>query len=213
MPAIVTDETRQPGQDAAAGVAPAELADPAFLEELRAQMLRFAALQLSDDQLAEDAVQEALAGALRNADTFARRAALKSWVFAILKNKIADLLRQRQRMPDAVPFTEENDDDTLDALFDRTGHWEQGERPAPWPRPEESMTNEQFWRVFDACLDNLPERLARIFMMREFLGMGSREICTELSISVSNHHVMLHRARLRLRRCLENGWFDEDSQR
>jgi len=73
------------------------LADTGFLESLRRQMLKFATLQLSDANLAEDAVQEALIGALRNARTFAGRAALKTWVFAILKNKIADILRQKQR--------------------------------------------------------------------------------------------------------------------
>ena len=74
-----------------------DLTDEAFLRELREQMLKFARLQLNDEQLAEDAVQEALIGALKNARSFARQAALKTWVFAILKNKIADILRGKYR--------------------------------------------------------------------------------------------------------------------
>ncbi|MFZ2662825.1 MAG: sigma-70 family RNA polymerase sigma factor, partial [Rhodoferax sp.] len=77
------------------------LADTAFLNDLRRQMIKFASLQLSNSHAAEDAVQEALMGALKNAKSFAGRAALKTWVFAILRNKIADSLRQKMRMVDA----------------------------------------------------------------------------------------------------------------
>lgn len=80
---------------------PSILTDTAFLNDLRRQMVKFATLQLSNSHLAEDAVQEALIGALKNAKSFAGRAALKTWVFAILKNKIADVLRQKQRMVEA----------------------------------------------------------------------------------------------------------------
>lgn len=73
------------------------LEDPAFIEELRVLMLRFATQQLGDEQQAEDAVQEALIGALRNAKSFKRESALKTWVFAILKHKIIDIMRQQKR--------------------------------------------------------------------------------------------------------------------
>ncbi|TAK99973.1 MAG: RNA polymerase subunit sigma, partial [Aquabacterium sp.] len=77
------------------------LNDPGFLAALRTQMIKFARLHLGDGHLAEDAVQEALAGAWTGAQRFAGRAAIKTWVFAILKNKVADLLRHKQRMVDA----------------------------------------------------------------------------------------------------------------
>jgi len=87
------------------------LADTEFLESLRRQMLKFATLQLSDAHLAEDAVQEALIGALKNAKSFGGRAALKTWVFAILKNKIADVLRQKQRLVYAGSFMRDGEED------------------------------------------------------------------------------------------------------
>ncbi len=80
---------------------PPNMSDPVFLGELRRQMLKFATLQLNNPDLAEDAVQEALIGAIKNASSFARKAAFKTWVFAILKNKIADTLRQRHRLVEA----------------------------------------------------------------------------------------------------------------
>lgn len=186
------------------------LADPVYLNELRAQMLKFATIQLRDEALAEDAVQEALIGALKNAGSFSRRSALKTWVFAILKNKIADVIRKRQRIVEVSRLQSgHEDEDNLDKLFDSRGFWQQDERPISWSQPMESLKNEHFWKVFEACLNGLPESQARLFMMREFLELNSSEICEELDISTSNLHVMLYRARLRLRECLENNWFSE----
>lgn len=188
----------------------AALNDPAFLSELRAMMLKFALLQLSDKQLAEDAVQEALMGALKNAASFSRRAALKTWVFAILKNKITDTLRQRNKMPVTSSIGVEGEDQEISALlFNKKGHWQDDERPATWSQPMESVKNDHFWRIFETCLDALPENQARVFMMREFLDFDSNAICETLDISTSNLHVMLYRTRLRLRECLENKWFLE----
>lgn len=199
------------GENKSANTSP--LADTEFLESLRQQMLKFATLQLSDPHLAEDAVQEALIGALKNANSFGGRAALKTWVFAILKNKIADVLRQKQRMVNASSLmrTDEEEED-FSELFDSKGFWQTDERPVAWGNPEASLREGQFWLVFEACLENLPGNQARVFMMREFVELDSHEICATVGITVSNLNVMLHRARLRLRECLENRWFAEGKQ-
>ncbi len=191
------------------------LADPAFLEELRRQMLRFATLQLNDEHLAEDAVQDALIGALKNARSFRGTAALKTWVFAILKNKIADTLRQRQRLVYAGSLLAADDDEqdsVTPSLFDTRGAWRDEERPQEWGNPEAAFGNAEFWKVFTACLDGLPPRQARVLMMREFVELDAEEICTTVGITVTNLHVTLHRARLRLRECLENRWFAGGAQ-
>lgn len=178
------------------------------LDSLRADMLRFARLQLDDPHLAEDAVQEALVGALRNAESFTRRASLKTWVFAILKHKIADILRGRYREPVQENCKECASDD--DELFDARGHWQAGVTPRKWGNTHELANSTQFWRVFDACLDALPTEQARVFMMREFIELDSAEICESLALSTSNLHVLLHRARLKLRTCLTEHWFGQE---
>ncbi|MBB3063636.1 RNA polymerase factor sigma-70 [Microbulbifer rhizosphaerae] len=190
------------------------LADETFLRELREQMHRFASVQLGDAHLAEDAVQEALMGAMKNAHSFGGRSALKSWVFAILKNKIADILRGRNRVVEASSLLREHEGESdFDELFDRRGHWYAQERPAHWADPESAVHDKHFWRIFETCLNHLPVRQARVFMMREFIELESREICEAAQISVSNLNVMLHRARLRLRECLENNWFSRGEER
>ncbi|QKX18264.1 RNA polymerase factor sigma-70 [Microbulbifer sp. YPW1] len=198
-------------EDAIGSVGEAEsLYDPRFLEALRSQMIRFARLQLRDDHQAEDAVQEALAGALKNADSFARQSALRTWVFSILKYKIADVLRYRQRViaTSELGDAERQDQVFIDGLFKANGHWHRAERPTSWSGPQGGVQSDHFWRVFDACLNGLPEKQARVFMMREFIELESREICDQLGLSTSNLHVLLYRARLRLRECLENSWFN-----
>lgn len=183
--------------------------DAAFLTEVRRDMLRFASLQLRDEQLAEDAVQEAIMAALSGEQQFAGRSAVKTWIFAILRNKIVDGIRQRSRSVNfsALLPEEANMDETFETLFKPNEHWMPNMRPADWGDPEAALHQEQFWAVFEACLKHLPENTARVFMMREFLEFETDEVCRELKISSSNCHVILHRARNGLRHCLGNNWF------
>jgi len=182
--------------------------DGEFLAVLRADMLRFARLQLGNDDEAEDAVQEAMAGALKNARSFRAEAALKTWIIAILKNKVADILRQRRRRPvNASQLAHEDDEGPLPAAFGRWGIWRDAARPAAWENPQAALESRQFLTIFDACLNRLPPQQGRVFLMREVVELGTEEICAELGLSVSNVHVSLHRARLSLRACLEAKWF------
>ncbi len=183
--------------------------DAPYLAELRRDLLRFASLQLRDDQLAEDVVQEALMAALAGEEDFSGRSAMKTWVFAILRNKIVDAIRQRSRSINVSSLSPEDDslDQAFEALFEPNAHWQPESRPRAWGDPEEALHQEQFWAVFDACLKHLPDNTARVFMMREFLEFETNEVCVELNITSSNCHVILHRARNGLRRCLEQTWF------
>lgn len=181
---------------------------PEALVFMRTDMLRFAQLQLRNRETAEDMVQEAIESALRNSSSFSGNSSLKTWVFAILKNRIIDHLRQAGRTVPMSSLVDEGEDwqERLEALFNERGGWRDSARPTPWPDPERSMQNKQFWIVFEACLDHLPANTARVFMMREFLGLQAEEICAQLGLTTSNCHVILHRARLKLRGCLGNGW-------
>lgn len=189
-----------------------QLQDADYIEALRQQMLAFANLQISDTHLAEDAVQEALIGAFKKADSFAGRSAFKTWVFAILKNKIADVLRKRQRLKEVSDLMgSDEEDEALTSLFDKREHWNHDDRPNKWGDPEQSFKQQQFWVVFETCLNNLPGHQAKVFMMREYIGLDTEEICKEVDLTVSNLHVLLHRARLRLQKCLELKWYEGEN--
>ena len=182
------------------------------LVPLRRDMLKFARLQLRDDTTAEDAVQEALAAALSNQKSFGNRAQLKTWVFAILKNKIVDIIRERIRSPGTTIAVDEIPEDAYDDLFNDGGHWQDDTHPSSWGDPESSFSSQQFWRVFEICLTRLPENTARVFMMREMLGFDTEEICKELAISPTNCWVVLHHARMGLRLCLDERWFNLENR-
>lgn len=181
---------------------------------LRPDFVRFARLQVRDPDVAEDLVQETLEAALNGIARFNGRSSLKTWVFGILKNKVIDHLRRQDR---SIPFSQlagdvADSDAVLDTLFNEKGFWNVEARPADWNAPEQALESQQFWMVFDTCLHHLPENVSRVFMMREFLGFESGEICQQLKITTSNCHVILHRARTRLRVCLEDKWFQSGEQ-
>ncbi|OOF60735.1 sigma-70 family RNA polymerase sigma factor [Rodentibacter sp. Ppn85] len=169
------------------------------LNTIRQQMLKFAELQLHNHELAEDLVQESFLSAFKNIDHFKREAAFKTWIFAILKNKIIDYLRQKGRI---VLESEIADEDSPNMFFDEVDHWNLAYAPSNLKEYEEKIYAEEFWLIFEACLTCLPARQARVFMMREVLELSSDEICQEARLSKSNLHTILYRARLQLQHCL-----------
>lgn len=188
--------------------------NPDQIAAVRYDMLRFATLQLRDEAAAEDVVQEALTAALAGQNAFSGRSSLKTWVFGILKNKIVDLIRQRRHTINISALDEEaENDDAFDVLFAANGHWTADGAPSTWNDPEESLEQRQFWGVFEACMGGLPANTARIFMMREILELDTAEICSTLGISAGNCHVVLHRARMGLRLCLETRWFGLEKEK
>ena len=180
--------------------------DGADIESHRRYLLRYATLQLRDPVAAEDAVQETLLAAVRGGHAFDGRSSVKTWLTGILKHKIIDQLRRDAR---ERPLEERDAAgeaaDIADATFGDDGHWH--EFPADWGEPDRSLESKEFWAVFEMCVQVMPLRTARVFVMREVLELSTEEICKELGISTTNCWVMLHRARLALRACLETKWF------
>jgi RNA polymerase sigma-70 factor (TIGR02943 family) len=171
------------------------------LEALRPALLRIARLHLRNDAWAEDAVAETLLAALENRTVFEARSKLKTWVVGILKHKIIDAFRARKR---EEPLADQ-DDDIEDGLFLEDGHYR--DWPTEWSTPESQLSRNQFLETLEICVQQLPVAQGRIFLMREWLELPTVEICKELSITTTNAGVLLHRARLRLRECLQLRWF------
>ena len=181
------------------------LASDHDLEQYRAYLLRYATLQLRDTELAADVVQDTLLAALTGRAAFAGKSSRKTWLTGILKHKLVDVVRRQAREVPLTGETDESEADAVDALFKQDGHWR--EFPTNWGDPERAYENGRFWEAFERCSRELPARTARAFMMREVMELGTDEICKELAITPTNLWVMLHRARLLLRECLETRWF------
>jgi RNA polymerase sigma-70 factor (ECF subfamily) len=179
------------------------------LAELQPMLLKIARLQLRNDTWAEDVVSETLVAALEGATRFEGQSQVKTWVVGILKHKIIDQFRKNGREVSVDAEQEASEAEGFDELFVADGHFR--DRPVPtWGDPEASLNRNQFLEIVQACVDRLPASLGRIFMMREWLEYDTDEICKELGITSTNAFVMLYRARMRLRECLELNWFGPD---
>jgi RNA polymerase sigma-70 factor, ECF subfamily len=182
------------------------------LDRHRSYLLRVAQLQLRDADLAEDVVQDTLVAAIGARDGFTGRSTLKTWLTGILKHKIVDAIRQKQRQPIAVAsFEEETNLDDFEPLFKDNGAWEAP--PSDWGDPQNALSRREFMGIMELCLERLPPNTARVFVMREVLELETDEICKELAITANNLWVILYRARMALRQCLEQNWFSDLSRR
>ncbi|MEX8519774.1 MAG: sigma-70 family RNA polymerase sigma factor [Leptothrix sp. (in: b-proteobacteria)] len=173
------------------------------VQTLRPQLLRYAQAQLRNPAWAEDAVSDTLLAALEKPQAFAGLSQLKTWLVGILKHKVIDQIRRHCREVSSTAPDDEADLDEL--LFAADGHWR--EAPQDWGRPDAALGQRQFFEVLETCIEQLPGVQGRVFMLREWLELDSDEICKELGISSTNFFVLLHRARLRLRGCLQTRWF------
>ncbi len=187
---------------------PAETADTLAelhrrVEALRPTLLRLAQLQLRNLAWAEDAVSETMLAVLEGASGFNGKSQFKTWVVGILKHKVLDQLRLRQR---EAQYDTDDDGEVLDDLvFAPDGHFRNF--PQTWDTPADALQQRQFFEVLEACMDALPGQIGRVFLMREWLELDTDAICQELRISSTNVWTMLHRARMRLRECLQLNWF------
>ena len=175
------------------------------VENQRAYLLRYASMQLRNPDAAEDVVQEALLAALTAEASFGGRSNLRTWLTGILKHKIVDAIRKAGREVAAGSLDEDPEIEELGYKFKANGHWR--DPPAPWESPDSALEQKQFRAALEKCLQGLPARTAQAFMMREHMGLETGEICKELDVTPTHCWVLLYRARMSLRQCLETTWF------
>ena len=185
--------------------------DPAiWVDEHGDCLFRYALIRLRDETAAEDIVQETLLSAIQSLKSYGGKSTERTWLIGILKHKLIDYFRKNRRN---VQITDEDTDlSGLDGFFERPdawdGHWAIPMRPVDHQQsPDQVLERSEFWGVMDGCLSALPKRVANVFALREMDGLASEEICELLGLSASNFWVIMHRARMQLRRCIEIKWF------
>lgn len=176
-----------------------------WLNEHGDYLYRFALARLRDTHQAEDVVQETFIAAIKST-SFAKQSSPRTWLTGILKHKIIDLMRKGAREIAASDMMS-NEDANMDEFFDAKGKWT--EYPMEWDMPDNALEQKQFLGVLQTCMDKLPKKLATLFMMRDVQETDNNEICKELNISTTNAWVMLYRARMGIRKCLEINWIGD----
>jgi RNA polymerase sigma-70 factor (ECF subfamily) len=185
-----------------------QLAD---LAEHRPYLLKFAVLQVGQKDIAEDLVQEVLLAAVKGVDGFSGKASVRTWLTAILLNKVSDHRRRAAREVSIEAQEEAQGADSIESMFRANGSY--AGLPREWRNPEDSLTDKRFYEALETCLSRLSEVGKRVFLLREMMGLSVEEICKELGLSATNCSVLLHRGRMRLRGCLEDGWFSKPQKR
>lgn len=166
----------------------------------------FAFFRLQDDILAQDLVQETLVAALKAKDNFKGTASEKTWMTGIMKHKIIDAIRKKYReiaVEDKVADFRARENTSEEKGMLKAG-------PADWAsNPEQLLNQKDFLAVVTVCLKELPDRPRKALSMRELDGETTSAICKVLNISSTNAWVILHRARVLMRKCIEAKWMEE----
>lgn len=184
--------------------------DPSeWVERYGDYLFRYAMLRVRDRSRAEDLVQETFLAALKGRQSFSGKSSEGTWLVGILKHKILDQFRRPSREV-SLPG-EDLPDPGGDEPFRADGHWAAG--PADWGgNPADLFRQKEFLDQLTRCLSGLSPNQAAIFTLREIDGAGTEEICKELNVTETNLWVILHRARMQLRKCLEARWFHRSTE-
>jgi RNA polymerase sigma-70 factor (ECF subfamily) len=190
---------------------PAGKIDLSELEQYRPYLVKFAALQIRQKEVAEDLIQEVFLAAIDGADRFSGKSSVRTWLTGILLHKIADHRGAAGRETSIQALEEIDGADGVEALFQANGRYVS--MPQEWRNPEEALTDRRFFETLEGCLTRLSATAARVFLLRELMGLSIEEICKEMAVSQTNCSVLLHRARMGLRACLESRWFGQEQPR
>jgi len=179
-----------------------QLSPSSWIENYGDMLLQYAIQRVPERDVAKDLVQDAFVTALKGKENFRGEISEKNWLFLILRSRILDYYKKRKEVL-AGDLTPDEEDD--DGFFDERGHWLKDRLPQAWST-DEKVRQDEFKQVLHGCLGRLKDRQRDAFAMKYIEGLETEEVCKELNVSSSNYWVLIHRAKLQLRDCLEKTW-------
>lgn len=173
-----------------------------WVNQYTQEMYSWALHKTSSAQLAEDLVQDTFLAAAEKLEGFKGDSAPKTWLFAILNNKIVDHYRKKSRNPTSL------DNDMLSNNFDEKGKWHKSAQPKNWHLDDKNLLDDdEFMAILAMCMEALPEQWNSCMKLKYLMDNNGEQICQELNITPSNFWQIIHRAKLRMRDCIETNWF------
>jgi len=171
-----------------------------------------AMMKIGNTQIAEDMVQDTLLSAFKARDQFKGNSSEKTWLAAILKNKIIDYYRKKDVLNNTSDYLAETEDSFHQSFFSSEnggGHWIEDSAPKQWQtdNADNILNKHEFYRILQYCIQKMPARLVPVFIARFVDEDDAEKICKEFNITSSNYWVIIHRAKLLMRSCLEKNWF------
>ena len=189
---------------------PQKLLNPEhWVDQYGDYLYHFALSRLRNTADSENVVQETFLAAIKSLKSFSGKSMERTWLIGILKHKIIDHFRKNYKEKQVTDL--QTNEEAINQFFDRAEHLKK--QPSQWiPDPNELLEKKEFWEVFYKCSEKLPQTTSDAFLLQEVEKMNSKEICQVLGITLSNLWVLLHRARLHLRQCLEINWFERNDK-
>lgn len=177
-------------------------------------LFNYTITRVNKREVAEDLVQETFFAAYKSKHSFLHEASEKTWLISILKRKIIDYYRKKSTQNELNIFDKNTEDGFMNHFFESEsrseGHWTEIAQPAQWNKTFESdLEAGEFSTALKNCLAKLPEKWSAVFVLKNMEDLDSEEICKELNITASNYWVLMHRAKLQLRECLEKNYFNK----
>mgnify|MGYP006299305345 CR=1 FL=1 len=175
-----------------------------WINDYTSELFSWALHKVSDNELAADLVQDTFLAAAEKIESFKGNSAPKTWLFSILNNKIVD--HYRKKVNKTVP----HENESLQRFFESGGEWQENRKPQNWHQDDDEhlLDNEEFQAVLKKCLDALPDKWNLCVKLKYLSGKKGEIICQELDISPSNYWQIIHRAKLQLRECVDDNWFN-----
>ncbi len=182
-----------------------------WVDEYGDYLYYFAYTRVNDKQIANDLIQDTFLAALSALSSFEGRSSEKTWLTSILKRKIIDHYRKNSRKKEHNILDQNSAEGRENLPFydsgDMEGSWRADRTPKDWHLSSgDSLENEELREIIFKCISVLPEKWASVFSLRVVEELSTEDVCKELEITSSNLWVILHRAKLQLRDCVEKNW-------
>ena len=171
-------------------------------------LYNWALFKTSDKEYAEDLVQDTFLAAYQQLSGFEQKSSPKTWLMAILNNKIKSFYRTKYKGVGNTKSEESNDDQIFSQLFNDNDRWRKSERPLAWEFDETHLLDDHdFNQILALCISRLPATWASAINLKYMEEKKGEQICQELGIAPTNFWQILHRGKLQLRKCLDVNWF------
>jgi len=177
-------------------------------------LFNYAFSRVHRQEVAEDLVQDTFVSAIKAKESFQHKSTERTWLTSILKNNIIDYYKKKSTQSEITMGKDENEDEKQDYFFEaegsRGGMWIAESRPNYWNTDFQiPIEKKEFYTILNKCLDKLPGKWGAVFTLKNIQDLSASQICKELDISSSNYWVIIHRAKLQLRACMEKNWFNK----
>jgi len=162
--------------------------------------------RINDEEQARDLVQETFLAALQKANAFEGRSSERTWLTAILRNKIIDVYRKKSSGLANIEL-KQAEEEQADFFEDKYGHWNKEREPQSFRIDNyDPLNGKEFNQILMMCMQKLPALWMSVFTMKHIDEETTDIICSELKLTASNFWVIIHRTKLNLRACLQKNW-------